>query len=187
MHFLAIFNAISLQLEMYSRTRLIDWAVIISMAAIWALIFSDGIAAVSKQQKGIEKDHMRLQVTTWFYNLCVEATANLPYSRKLEREADRVGLEIAAKACVDIREAPTYWRDMDTRSKIGDQPQQPPDVISTHPSHGERAERINDYMDRALKLRAECNCPPLPRHDPRIDSVLRAAAADQHLINAGKL
>lgn len=157
------------------------------MAAIWALIFSDGIAAVSVNKGKVRKSCMLLQITTWFYSLCVEATLNLPYSRKLEREADRVGLEIAAKACIDIREAPTYWRDMDTRSKIGDRPRQPPDVISTHPSHGERAERINDYIDQALKLRAECNCPPLPRHDPRVGSILRAAAVDERLINAGKL
>ena len=33
----------------------------------------------------------------------VRFVGELPYSRMLEEEADRVGLEIAAKACYDVR------------------------------------------------------------------------------------
>ncbi|KAK2175184.1 hypothetical protein NP493_745g01028 [Ridgeia piscesae] len=52
------------------------------MAAIWAFMPSDGFAVLGQ----------------WFYNKVVQLLLHLPYSRKLEMEADEVGLHLAAKA-----------------------------------------------------------------------------------------
>ncbi len=70
----------------------------------------------------------------------------LPFSRKHESEADQMGLVFMAMAGYDPREAPKFWQRM---SKQGGQ--QPPEFLSTHPSHATRVKDLNDYMPKALK------------------------------------
>ena len=57
----------------------------------------------------------------------------LPNSRGSEAEADRVGMEIAAKAGYDPRAAVTLWQKMEKEGGSG-----PPQFLSTHPSPGNR-------------------------------------------------
>ncbi|RZF36266.1 hypothetical protein LSTR_LSTR017040, partial [Laodelphax striatellus] len=57
----------------------------------------------------------------------------LPFSRKLEVEADEVGMLLAARACFDVREASKLWERMAKKSKG-----EPPVFLSTHPSHESR-------------------------------------------------
>jgi predicted Zn-dependent protease len=57
----------------------------------------------------------------------------LPNSRQSEAEADRVGMEIAAKAGYDPRAAATLWQKMEKAGGNG-----PPQWLSTHPSPGNR-------------------------------------------------
>ena len=86
-----------------------------------------------------------------------------------------------------MRQAVAFWRDMDTRAKTGDLPLEPPDFMSTHPAHGDRAQLLDAQLDAALQLRQACNCPPLPRHDPRVDAEARSVLAERRLIDAGRL
>lgn len=58
----------------------------------------------------------------------------LPYSRAAEREADRIGIELAAKGGYDPRAAVSLWQKMDKLSS-GSQPE----FLSTHPSSSSRA------------------------------------------------
>jgi Zn-dependent protease with chaperone function len=44
----------------------------------------------------------------------------LPFSRHMETEADEVGLQLAAKACFDVRQAPTFWALMEQAEEEGD-------------------------------------------------------------------
>jgi predicted Zn-dependent protease len=57
----------------------------------------------------------------------------LPNSRQSEAVADRVGMEIAAKAGFDPRAAATLWQKMEKVGGSG-----PPQFLSTHPSPGNR-------------------------------------------------
>lgn len=57
----------------------------------------------------------------------------LPNSRQSEAEADRVGIEIAAKAGYDPRAAATLWQKMAKAGGNG-----PPQFLSTHPSPANR-------------------------------------------------
>ncbi|WP_374469434.1 M48 family metallopeptidase [Phenylobacterium sp.] len=59
----------------------------------------------------------------------------LPYSRKHELEADRVGVELMREAGQDPRAAVSFWERMIARS--ADQPK-PPEALSTHPADARR-------------------------------------------------
>lgn len=59
----------------------------------------------------------------------------LPYSRKHELEADRVGVDLMRKAGMDPRAAVRFWQRMTRRA---DAAAKPPEVISTHPADDRR-------------------------------------------------
>ena len=61
----------------------------------------------------------------------------LPNSRSAETEADRIGIELAAKAGYDPRSAATLWRKM---AKVGGGKM--PQFLSTHPSPSNREETL---------------------------------------------
>jgi metalloendopeptidase OMA1, mitochondrial len=69
----------------------------------------------------------------------------LPYSRKHESEADYIGLLLAADAGYDPHEALHVWQRMEQMSRG-----QPPQFLSTHPSHGTRITQIEQWMPEAM-------------------------------------
>lgn len=69
----------------------------------------------------------------------------LPYSRKHESEADYIGLLLAADAGYDPHEALHVWERMEQMSQG-----QPPQFLSTHPSHGTRITQIEQWMPEAM-------------------------------------
>ncbi len=70
-----------------------------------------------------------------------------PNSREMEQEADRVGVELAARAGYDPHGAVTLWEKM---RKVSDG--QPPQWLSTHPSHESRIADLSVYADRVEPL-----------------------------------
>jgi len=70
----------------------------------------------------------------------------LSFSRKHESEADHMGLVFMAMAGFDPREAPVFWERM---SAAGGG--EPPEFLSTHPSHETRVSDLNGWLDEALK------------------------------------
>ncbi|MFT5972485.1 MAG: putative Zn-dependent protease [Cryomorphaceae bacterium] len=70
----------------------------------------------------------------------------LGYSRKHESEADKMGLVFMAIAGYDPREAVKVWERM---AELGGE--QPPEFMSTHPSHETRIDELNAFMDEAMK------------------------------------
>ena len=71
----------------------------------------------------------------------------LPNSREHEREADRVGVELAARAGYDPRAAITLWQKM---GQVGGSA--PPAFLSTHPSNAERIGDLAVYAQRVMPL-----------------------------------
>ncbi|MBI4396191.1 MAG: M48 family metallopeptidase [Elusimicrobia bacterium] len=71
----------------------------------------------------------------------------LPFGRFQEAEADHIGLIYAAKAGYDPREALSFWARMDEMSKG----RQPPEFLSTHPSHETRLKNLKSWMPEALR------------------------------------
>jgi len=79
--------------------------------------------------------------------LVLDLTFNLPNSRVDETEADRIGVELAARAGFDPRAAVTLWEKMQKESKS-----QPPQFLSTHPSHASRISDLKGYSARVMPL-----------------------------------
>lgn len=131
--------------EQVSLHGFINMFLIISLAMLWALLPTDLIAFGAQ----------------WLQNRILVILLHLPYSRKLEEEADEVGMTMAAKACFDVRESPRFWWRL---AAAQDQMAQPEALkwLSTHPSHSDRAQKLETLLPKALEARTKCRCPPLP-------------------------
>lgn len=73
----------------------------------------------------------------------------LKFSRSHESEADRIGLIFMTIAGYDPNEAPKFWERM-TEVSGG---QEPPEFLSTHPSHSTRVADLKSWIPEALGYR----------------------------------
>ncbi len=71
----------------------------------------------------------------------------LPYSRLHESEADKMGLIFMAMAGYNPQAAPEFWERMAASSKGA----QPPEFMSTHPSHETRIKNLKAQIPEAMK------------------------------------
>ncbi len=71
----------------------------------------------------------------------------LPYGRNQESEADIIGVELMAKAGFDPAQSVELWKNM---SKAGGE--QGPELLSTHPSHGQRIAQLQQMQAKAQPL-----------------------------------
>jgi predicted Zn-dependent protease len=69
---------------------------------------------------------------------------SMPAGRKQEAEADQIGLMMMARACYRPEAAMEFWHRMETTGGSG-----PPEILSTHPSHHNREEKIREWLPRA--------------------------------------
>lgn len=81
------------------------------------------------------------------YGLGAQLGIMLPFSRKHESEADKIGLILMAKAGYDPRGAIEFWKRMEEHSKGN----KPPELLSTHPGGERRIQDIEEFMDIALQ------------------------------------
>jgi predicted Zn-dependent protease len=88
------------------------------------------------------------QLSTDMASKLAEVTFSLPNSRTHETEADRIGVELAARAGFDPRAAVTLWTKMD---KLGGGAGQP-EFLSTHPSATTRIADLQQASARVLPL-----------------------------------
>ncbi|MEX2240198.1 MAG: M48 family metallopeptidase [Burkholderiales bacterium] len=79
--------------------------------------------------------------------LVLNVTLNLPNSREHETEADRIGVELAARAGYDPRAAVNVWEKM---AKAADGA--PPEILSTHPAPATRIADLRVYAARVMPL-----------------------------------
>jgi Zn-dependent protease with chaperone function len=77
-----------------------------------------------------------------------QVTFLLPYSRLHETEADRIGVELAARGGYDPRAAIALWQKMAKLSGGGG----PPALLSTHPSNEERIKDLGVFAQKVMPL-----------------------------------
>ena len=80
--------------ENLTRSTVFDFGLTLLFASLWCIMPSDGIALVA----------------SWFCDRVAKIMFQLPFSRKLEREADMVGVEFIARSCFDPRRAAVVWK-----------------------------------------------------------------------------
>jgi predicted Zn-dependent protease len=99
---------------------------------------SIGVVAV-----GIAADRKGLALTG--AALAAALAVQKPNSRAAESEADRIGIELAAKAGYDPRAAITLWQKM---AQVGGKG--PPQFLSTHPSPANREKKLAEYVPEMM-------------------------------------
>ncbi|XP_043941457.1 metalloendopeptidase OMA1, mitochondrial [Protopterus annectens] len=137
--------------ERASLEHFVSFISLIVLTMIWAVCPRDSLAILGH----------------WIQGKLVKFAFDRPYSRKLEAEADKIGLQLAAKACADVRASTVFWQQMELMETLKGQYKMP-EWLSSHPSHERRAEHLERLIPEALKLREKCNCPSLPSQDPRL-------------------
>ncbi|MDX2110284.1 MAG: M48 family metallopeptidase [Verrucomicrobiota bacterium] len=97
-------------------------------------------------QYGVKnKTEQTQQLAMMAYGLGAQYGLLLPYSRTHEREADQIGLLYAARAGYNPNAAVTFWQKMAAKGGA-----QPPQFLSTHPSNGDRIQRLQAQMPMAM-------------------------------------
>jgi predicted Zn-dependent protease len=76
--------------------------------------------------------------------VAAKLAVDLPNSRTAETEADRIGIELAAKAGYDPRAAVTLWKKMAATGSG----EAPPAFMSTHPSDQQRQQRLAELAPK---------------------------------------
>ncbi|KAB1158619.1 M48 family metallopeptidase [Tenacibaculum aiptasiae] len=89
------------------------------------------------------------------YGIGSQVGVMLPFSRKHETEADKLGLVFMIMAGYNGEEAAEVWVRMSQRAK-GKQPAQ---ILSTHPSNEERIKTLRAFLPEARSLAAKYNVP----------------------------
>ena len=94
-------------------------------------------------------------VASSVYGLGTQLGVMLPYSRKHELEADKMGLIFMAMAGYDPRQAEAFWSRMAQSSGGASS-----ELMSTHPSDENRIKQIRKELPEALKYYKGINATP---------------------------
>ena len=113
-----------------------------AISAIWALTQSAYLSMLIQQ----------------IHNSLMTIFFNLPYNRKLEMEADEVGMMIAAKACFDPRAGPALW---DRLHQLQSEEFDGVEYFSTHPAHKTRRNYLEALLPSAHAVSHASQCQQL--------------------------
>jgi metalloendopeptidase OMA1, mitochondrial len=80
------------------------------------------------------------------YGVVSQVGLILPYGRRQELEADRIGLILQARAGYDPRAAVEFWQAMSEAAKVS-----PPAFLSTHPPDEQRIEQIREMLPEVMR------------------------------------
>jgi predicted Zn-dependent protease len=91
-----------------------------------------------------QKPEETRQLVMMAYGLGANLGVLLPYSRRHESEADRIGLILMAQAGYDPQAAVPFWQRMAAHGSGA-----PPEFLSTHPSHATRIDDLRKWLPEA--------------------------------------
>ena len=105
-----------------------------------------GLAIAVKKQPERTK-----QMALTAFGLGSQLGVILPFSRKHESEADRIGLIFMSMAGYNPREAPKFWQRMKNETTKKGGSRKAPEFLSTHPLPDTRIQALNAMMPEALR------------------------------------
>ena len=108
------------------------------------ILLEMGSAALASAMK--KKDKKTQSRVLAAYGIGTTLVVALPFSRKQESEADRIGLIYMAKAGYDPREAIPFWERMGAAGRGA-----PPEFLSTHPGYRTRIKNLRKWMPEAME------------------------------------
>ena len=108
------------------------------------ILLQMGSAALASAMK--KKDKKTTGRVLAAYGVGTALALALPFSRKQEGEADRIGLIYMAKAGYDPREAVAFWERMGAAGRGA-----PPEFLSTHPGYRTRIKNLRKWMPEAME------------------------------------
>ena len=108
------------------------------------ILLKMGSAALASAMK--KKDKKTTGRVLAAYGVGTALALALPFSRKQEGEADRIGLIYMAKAGYDPREAVAFWERMGAAGRGA-----PPEFLSTHPGYRTRIKNLRKWMPEAME------------------------------------
>jgi predicted Zn-dependent protease len=110
----------------------------------------EAMSQVVAQQMGIAVIGAALNMGSLTQDLLDKAATvaiQRPNSREKETEADRIGLELTARAGYDPRAAVSVWKKMMAASNS-----RAPEFLSTHPNPASRLQDIENHLPRVMPL-----------------------------------
>jgi metalloendopeptidase OMA1, mitochondrial len=121
------------------------------------------------------KDPQKQALVLGAFGVAAGVGVLLPFSRKHESEADAEGLKLMAQAGYDPRAGVEVWKRMEAAGG-----EQPPEFLSTHPSHSTRIKDLEEGMGEALAIYQKAAKAPnaeLPAIDKRKGAPKKEGAA----------
>ena len=97
-----------------------------------------------------------LDISGGLSQFVLDLVLNRPGSRKMESEADYIGLLMMAKACYEPSAVVGLWERMAKAEQYA-----PPQFLSTHPTSKNRGTVIQEWLPQAQQQRAQSDCGSL--------------------------
>ena len=97
--------------------------------------------ALAQGAVGLAGQAVQSQVLLQAIGLSAQVGALLPFSRRHELEADRIGVDYMARAGYRPSQAVALWRNMGTARSSGT-----PQFLSTHPNDATRIQQLEAYI-----------------------------------------
>lgn len=99
------------------------------------------IGIVASEVVGAKKGNLAQTLFDLGFGVGAQLGVMLPYSRKQEYEADKIGVYIMKIAGYDVNAAPVFWERM-----MADNESSQLDFLSTHPSDGKRISALKEVI-----------------------------------------
>jgi predicted Zn-dependent protease len=138
-----------------------------SVAAVLSHEIAHAVARHGAEKLAFAKILLLLQIvinqfidTRLLTNMLMQLLLTLPFSRKMESEADYIGLHLMAAACFDPQAmAPMFERMKALRQKLMQGKKAPPSYLSTHPADEDRVAAIIRWLPEVMPA-YESKCIP---------------------------
>lgn len=135
------------------------------LATVLSHELSHQLAHHTSEQLSLQPFYIVLSTTlyaltgiSWFNDLLIQGLLQMPSSREMESEADRIGCELMAKLCFSLPEAVHFWQRMQTFEGKAQSSGALLEFLLTHPATTKRIKDIESWMPELLSIQESSDC-----------------------------